>query len=158
MNKEDQVMLGIREIYNKMVYLNKVKMEEALAGFKSSEIHCIEYIGKNEGANVTKLSEAFYMTRGALSKVAKKLIEKGVIQSYQKEDNKKEIYYELTSEGRRLFDIHETLHESFKKRDEKVFEGVSEAQYNQVLAFIDRYKSHLDDEIQKEMTKLQKND
>ena len=36
MNKEEQVMNGFRELYNKLVWLNKDKMEEGLKGFKSS--------------------------------------------------------------------------------------------------------------------------
>ena len=35
------------------------------------------------------------MTRGAISKITKKLIKKGIIESYQKPDNKKEIYFRL---------------------------------------------------------------
>ena len=56
MNKEEQVIMGFRDLYNKMVWLNKVKMEESLKGYKSSEVHCIEYIGKNVDSNVTKLA------------------------------------------------------------------------------------------------------
>ena len=33
------------------------------------------------------------MTSGAISKIAKKLIKKGIIESCQKPDNKKEIYF-----------------------------------------------------------------
>ncbi len=68
MNKEEQVMDGFRELFNKIAYLNKPKMEKSLEGYKASEVHCIEYIGKNIDTNVTKLAESFYMTRGAMSK------------------------------------------------------------------------------------------
>ncbi|MGQ0421321.1 MarR family transcriptional regulator, partial [Bacillus sp. HC-Mk] len=83
MNKEEQVMNGFRELYNKLVWLNKDKMEEGLKGFKSSEVHCIEYIENNADSNVTQLAEAFYVTRGAISRMTKKLIQKGLIESYQ---------------------------------------------------------------------------
>lgn len=76
MNKEEQVMNGFRELYNKLVWLNKDKMEEGLKGFKSSEVHCIEYIENNVDSNVTQLAEAFYVTRGAISRMTKKLIQK----------------------------------------------------------------------------------
>ena len=46
MKKEEQVMKGFRDILNKIVLLNKPKMEKSLEGYKSSEVHCIEYIGK----------------------------------------------------------------------------------------------------------------
>jgi hypothetical protein len=34
---------------------------------------------------------AFYVTRGAISRMTKKLIQKGLVESYQKSENKKEI-------------------------------------------------------------------
>lgn len=76
MNKQEQVTDHFRELFNKMVWINKSKMEASLRGYKSSEVHCIEYIGKNIDPNVTKLAESLYMTKGAISKLTKKLIEK----------------------------------------------------------------------------------
>ena len=114
MNKEEQVMNGFRELYNKLVWLNKDKMEEGLKGFKSSEVHCIEYIENNANSNVTQLAEAFYVTRGAISRMTKKLIQKGLVESYQKSENKKEIYFKLTEQGKEIYKIHEDRTKSFK--------------------------------------------
>jgi DNA-binding MarR family transcriptional regulator len=149
MDKEDQLMIGFRDLYNKMVFLNR-KMEDSLKGYKSSEVHCIEYIGRNEDSNVTKLAESFYMTRGAISKIAKKLIEKGVIKSYQKPVNKKEIYFRLTEQGKEIYKIHEELHKEFQERDKVVFEQVTEEQFDIILSFVETYRRHLDAEIKKQ--------
>lgn len=126
MNKEEQVMNGFREVYNKLVWLNKDKMEDGLKGFKSSEVHCIEYIENNADSNVTQLAEAFYVTRGAISRMTKKLMKKGLIESYQKSENKKEIYFKLTEQGKEIYKIHEDLHKEFQERDKVVFEQVTE--------------------------------
>ena len=149
MNKEEQVIMGVRDLFNKMVWLNKFKMEESLKAYKSSEVHCIEYIGSNADTNVTKLSEYFYMTRGAMSKLTKKLIKKGVIESYQKTDNKKEIYFRLTEQGKEVYKTHEKLHKEFQERDKAIFEQVTEEQFDSMLNFIEKYSSHLDGEIKK---------
>jgi DNA-binding MarR family transcriptional regulator len=154
MNKEEQVLLGFRDLYNKLVWLNKDKMEESLKGYKPSEVHCIEYIEKNADSNVTKLAESFYMTRGAISKLTKKLIEKGLIESYQKSDNKKEIYFRLTEQGRVIYQIHEDLHNEFHERDKAVFEQVTDEQFDSMLHFVDKYNRHLDAEIKKLGTDL----
>ncbi|MDR3600312.1 MAG: MarR family transcriptional regulator [Desulfosporosinus sp.] len=150
MNKEEQVIMGFRDLYNKMVSLNKFKMEDRLKGNKSSEVHCIEYIGKNVDSNVTKLAESFYMTRGAISKLTKKLIKRGIIESYQKPDNKKEIYFSLTSQGQVINKVHEELHKEFQERDKAVFEQVSEEQFDIMLSFVEKYSRHLDAEIKKQ--------
>ena len=149
MNKEEQVKMRFRDLYNKMAWLNKLKMEDSLKGYKSSEVHCIEYIGKNVDSNVTKLAESFYMTTGAITKLTKKLIKKGIIESYQKPDNKKEIYFRLTSQGKVIYKIHEELHKEFQERDKAVFEQVTEEQFDSMLSFVKKYSRHLDAEIKK---------
>ena len=149
MNKEEQVIMGFRDLFNKIVWLNKFKMEDSLKGYKSSEVHCIEYIGKNVDSNVTKLAESFYMTRGAMSKITKKLLKKGIIESYQKPDNKKEIYFRLTDQGKEVYKIHEKLHKEFQERDKVVFEQITEEQFDSMLSFIEKYSKHLDSEIKK---------
>ncbi|WP_086443746.1 MarR family winged helix-turn-helix transcriptional regulator [Candidatus Enterococcus lemimoniae] len=150
MNKKEQTIIEFRALFNKLIWLNKLKMEEALKEYKPSEVHCIEYIGKNADPNVTKLAEAFYMTRGAISKITKKLIKKELIESYQKAENKKEIYFRLTRKGQSVFDIHEKVHNEFQKRDNTVFEQVTEEQYDNMLAFIENYSKHLDEEMKKQ--------
>ncbi|MBM5607688.1 MarR family transcriptional regulator [Listeria ivanovii] len=149
MDKDEEVMVEIRELFNKLAWINKVKMEKSLKGYKPSEVHCIEYIAKNEDPNVTKLAEAFYMTKSAISKLTKKLMEKGFIESYQKPDNKKEIYFRLTSKGSAINQVHDELHQSFRNRDKVVFEHVTAEQYAAVLQFVDKYSKHLDNEIKK---------
>ena len=150
MNKEDQILTGVRDLYNKIVWLNKDKMEASLKGYTSSEVHCIEYIEKNVDSNVTKLAESFFMTRGAISKLTKKLIEKGLIESYQNSDNKKEIYFRLTEQGKVIYKIHENLHKEFQERDKAVFAQITEEQFDSMLSFVEKYSSHLDAEIKKQ--------
>lgn len=150
MNKEEQIIQGFRDVYNKMVFLNKFKMEESLKGFKPSEVHCIDCIGKNLDSNVTKLAESFYMTLGAISKLTKKLIKKGLIESYRKPENKKEIYFRLTSQGKAIHKVHEKLHQEFRERDQAVFEQLPEEQLDIMLSFVENYSRHLDAEIKKQ--------
>lgn len=149
MNKEEQVIMGFRDLLNKMAWLNKFKMEDTLKDYKSSEVHCIECIGKNVDSNVTKLAESFYMTRGAISKMTKKLIKKGIIESYQKPDNKKEIYFRLTEQGQVIYNVHEEMHKEFQERDKAIFDQVTEAQFDSMLSFVEKYSNHLDAEIKK---------
>lgn len=150
MKKEEQVIMGFRDVLNKMAWLNKFKMESALKAYKPSEVHCIEYIEKNEDSNVTQLAASLYMTTSAISKLTKKLVKKGFIESYKKEDNKKEVYFRLTEEGKRINKIHEKLHKEFQERDKIIFEQITDEQFNIMLSFIEKYSNHLDIEIQKQ--------
>jgi predicted dehydrogenase len=106
MNKEDQVMMGLRELVNKMSWLNKFKMEASLNGFKSSEVHYIEHIARNADSNVTKLAESFYMTRGAISKMTRKLMEKGIIESLgHHQGRRSEVERPANPQARTLLDV-----------------------------------------------------
>ena len=147
MNKNEQIFKGFADIYNKTVVLNKAKMELELKECKSSEVHCIEYIGKNRDSNVTRLAESFYMTRGAISKLTKKLMEKGYIESYQRMDNNKEIYFMLTELGHKIYKRHEKLHTEFSNRDKVVFEGIDSEQLDKMINFLENYNCHLDMEL-----------
>lgn len=157
MNKEEQVIMAFRGLFNRMVWLNKFKMEDCLKGYTSSEVHCVEFIEKNVDCNVTKLAESFYMTTGAITKMTKKLIKKGVIESYQKPDNKKEIYFRLTEQGKAIYKIHEQLHQEFQERDKAVFEQVTEKQLDSMLSFVEKYSRHLDAEIKKQGIDIKSN-
>jgi DNA-binding MarR family transcriptional regulator len=150
MNKREQLIINFRNLFDKMVWLNKSKMEDKLKGYKPSEVHCIEAIGKMGDANVTKLAESLYMTRGAISKLTKKLIQKNLIESYQRPDNKKEIYFRLTDQGNVIYRVHEELHKEFQERDKIVFEEITEEQFDMMLRFVERYSRHLDAEIKKQ--------
>lgn len=143
MCKQKQTVIKLWEMFNKLIWLDEYYMKQSFEAYKPSEIHCIEYIGKNENANVTKLAENFYMTRGAISKLTKKLMSKGLIESYQKPLNKKEIYYKLTKDGEEIFKLHEKLHAEFDKRDAIVFEQFSEKEIDIVIRFAKQYDAHL---------------
>jgi len=149
MIKEEQAMIGLWDIFKKKMWLDSIKMKASLKGYNPSEIHCIAYIGEDEDSNVTKLADSFNMTRGAISKLKKKLVKKGLIESYQKPDNKKEVYFRLTEQGKAIYSIHEEMHREFKDRDQPFFEQVTEEQLDVILGFAEKYNMHLDAEIKK---------
>ncbi|WP_024620054.1 MarR family transcriptional regulator [Metaclostridioides mangenotii] len=149
MNKEEQVMMGFWNAFNKIIWLNSIKLKVSLNGYNPSEIHCIEYIGRNIDYNVIKLADSLYMTRSAISKLTKKLMKKGLIESYQKPDNRKEIYFRLTEKGVAINKIHEELHKEYQERDKPVFEQVTKEQFEVMISFAEKYNRHLDTEIEK---------
>lgn len=50
------------------------------------------------------------MTRGGISKIATRLIEKNLITTYKSPTNQKKVFYKLTSVGERVNTIHNQLH------------------------------------------------
>ena len=143
MDKRQQLMSELMDLCNEIIWRNKPEVELALKDYKLSEIELIENISLIPNANVTKLAAASYMTRGAISKLTKKLIAKNIIESYQSVENKKEIYFRLTTHGKKINNIHQELHQSFLQRDEEVFKYMTDEEFDTIFRFIGRYRHHL---------------
>ncbi|MGX6991808.1 MarR family transcriptional regulator [Pseudolactococcus reticulitermitis] len=147
MEKSEHIMAGITDLNNKLLLLRKPIMEKAMSGFSLSEIAYLEYIALHPDANVTRLAAALYMTRGAISKITKKLEQKGMITSYQKPDNKKELYFALTAEGQKIDAVHRQLHQDFIAADQEVFAAFSDCDLTTILRFVEAYNQHLDQDL-----------
>ena len=83
-----------------------------------TEVHCIHWIGILDHANVTKVSNEMGMTRGAISKICKKLLQKEFIESYQEPENNKNIYFRISAGGQKIFEAHNVTH--YRKFNEKI--------------------------------------
>lgn len=92
-----------------------------------SEVRVIELIElSDEPMNVTKLAKKMNMTRGAISKITKKLIQNGYIQKYQLSSNRKEKYFKLTDKGYDIHQQHMDMHEKRLERDMFYFQNLSD--------------------------------
>jgi len=65
-----------------------------------SERHMLDKVGENPGINVTEFAQIAGVTKGAVSQVIKKLENKGLVRRYKKGGNEKEVFIELTQEGK----------------------------------------------------------
>ena len=90
------------------------------------------------------------MTRGAISKLTKRLEQRGLIESYKNPNNKKEVYFRLTEAGQQIYQTHEELHKEFQRRDQEVFDNITEDEFKSMMRFAEKYNAHLDHEIKKQ--------
>lgn len=148
MKKEEQVIQAFWDFFNKKMWLEGLQLKSSLQGYTPSEIHCVEYIGNNKDTNVTKLAETFYMTRSGVTKLTKKMINKRLIENYQKEGNKKEVCFRLTKQGRKVNAVHEALDKEFELRDKDVFKQFTDAEYDIMIHFAEVYNEHLEKKIE----------
>lgn len=144
-DKERQLMADMADLFNKISAYNMPIVKQELAGLTLSEIEIIELMANMKDANVTKLAKKYHMTRGAISKITKKMQAKELIRIYQHPNNKKEIYFELTKKGVAVGVKHRKLHEDFYRRDKQVFDHVSESTLNDMLEFLATYNAYMED-------------
>ena len=149
-NIEKELLKKIISFYENIDILDKEYKSASgkiLVDYKFNEMHCIDFIGKLDKPNVTKLSDNLNLTRGAVSKIIKKLVKKGAIEIYRTENNKKEIYYKLTESGRKIFLAHEKMHHEWEKEDMEYLSGIDKDELVRVCAFFDNYNKFLESRI-----------
>lgn len=76
-----------------------------------AEMHLIMLIAQNPSAGVTELALKGGVTKGAVSQMAHKLEEKGLITKQVDPENATRVIFSLSNKGRVAFYSHERLHE-----------------------------------------------
>lgn len=148
MDAQQQFQTQLSTLLDKLTLLSQSQLETQLAGYKPAEVHTIQYIGQHPEANVTQIAADLFVTRGAVSKLTRRLITRDLITRHQKPGNQKEIYFQLTPSGQAIYAQHEQLDNAFRKRDQPVFDQADPQQLTAVLDFLTMYNQHLDQQIQ----------
>ena len=146
--KHQILLKEIASMLQRQEMLTKLTESVCLEEYSYSETHCIDYIGKTELPNVTKIADNMQMTRGAISKMTKKLLAKGLIEKYTLESNKKEIYFRLTESGTELYKEHEKRHKLWEQRDSKFLERYSPEEMQIITKFMKEFNLYLEEKIE----------
>ena len=125
--------------------------EDILAGINLAEAHCIDKIGSMDYANVTKVAAEMSMTRGAISKISKKLLNKKLIDSYQKPENNKEIYFCLTEQGQQVYIEHKKCHTQSMQEKLALLSTYSEFEQSIILRFLSDINQKYDKKLSEEI-------
>ena len=125
--------------------------EEIFVGINLAEAHCIDKIGSMDYANVTKVAAEMGMTRGAISKISKKLLNKKLIDSYQKPENNKEIYFCLTEQGQKVYIEHKKCHTQARQEKVAILSMYSEEEQSIILRFLRDINQKYDEKINEQL-------
>jgi DNA-binding MarR family transcriptional regulator len=131
----------------KQEILSKLTEDEKLHGYNYSEIHTIAAIGDLEEPNVTNIANHMNVTRGAISKITKRLLAQNLIEAYQQDGNKQKIFFRLTESGQFLYDEHEKRHNLWLKRDDAFIRQFDEKDVKQVEEFMRAFNDYLEAQI-----------
>lgn len=148
MKEQELLLKEISLMLERQDMLSKLTESSCLDEYGYSETHCIDFIGRLELPNVTKVAEHMGMTRGAISKMTKKLLAKGLIEKYTLESNKKEIYFKLTDQGKLLFDEHAKRHKLWEKRDMEFLSKYRKEEVDVLYKFMKEFNAYLEQQIE----------
>ncbi|QBE99542.1 hypothetical protein PMF13cell1_05119 [Blautia producta] len=135
------------EFLEKQDMLSKLTEHEKLHSYGYSEIHVIAAIGDLEEPNVTALAKTLRLTKGAVSKITKRLISSNVIEAYTIPDNRQKIFYRLLEKGRFLYEEHEKRHKLWLERDRQFLSQFTELQLEEFSKFMSSYNGYLEEQI-----------
>lgn len=143
MKKSESLINEFLQYQNINSTLDKQRTQKELTGYDHSELNCIQCIGTMEAPNVTAIAQQMRMTRGGISKIVQKLLEKGAIVSYRQPDNRQKVYYTLTDLGRVLFEEHEIRHRKWRQAEMDFYDSVDDDTLEIVTAFMKNLNHHL---------------
>ena len=135
------------EFLEKQDMLSKLTENEKLHSYGYSEIHVIAAIGDLEEPNVTALAKTLRLTKGAVSKITKRLISSNVIEAYTIPDNRQKIFYRLLEKGRFLYEEQEKRHKLWLERDRQFLSQFTELQLEEFSKFMSSYNGYLEEQI-----------
>ncbi|WP_019908833.1 MarR family transcriptional regulator [Paenibacillus sp. HW567] len=119
---------------------------ESINNFPQSitAIHVIDCIGRHEPVNSTTIAEILDLSKASITKIGGRLLKDGLVNRTQKDDNKKESYFQLTPQGKKIFDLHAQLHEIEAQRFYRFVDKYSAAELQLIRKFLQEYNVELE--------------
>lgn len=106
----------------------------------SAEVHMVEIIGSYEAITTTNLAKALGITKGAVSQVTHKLIEKNLIVKIPSGEKNNEILISLTDKGRIVYSYHRNMHKQMLEKIDSILCELSDEEkiaLEQIISVID---------------------
>lgn len=146
---DDLLLEEFERLYQLQEMIADISNKDLYGDLGTTETHCINYIGENKEANGVELSTGLALTRSAISKITKRLIKKGYIFSFKKEDNLKEVFYSLTPNGEDIFSKHIEAHKNWIIRDKIFLETIKKSEKEIVLNVLKNFNKYILREMEK---------
>ena len=145
MDRSEELLQLVLEYTNLSDETDKLHNRDSLSGYDNSELNCLDAIGRLEA-----LAGEMRMTKGAISKILRKLSDKGAVEPYQLGSNRQKIFYRLTDAGQELFDAHRERHRGWEERELLFFRSLSEEELSGAIRFFNDYNTDLRARLGKE--------
>ncbi|MFD1413631.1 MarR family transcriptional regulator [Oceanobacillus jeddahense] len=142
MNKQQEAIEALQQLIKdreaadrnrKAIKLNEE--EASVSDWTLTQLRIVAVIKEKGQANNTTLAEHLNISKPAVTKAIKKLLENQMVEKIQQVGNKKEVYYILTDFGNLLAAIHEELHERAEARYLDIFNHFDDHELETLITF-----------------------
>jgi DNA-binding MarR family transcriptional regulator len=125
-------------------FLGRVRHYDEQMAATPAEAHLVESIHNHPEANANELARILGFSKGNISLRTAKLCAKGLIEKYNKGNNKKEIFYRVTAKGQALYDAHARFHEDQNRAIYAKYLTFSRGEKAFLCSFLKEYADYLD--------------
>lgn len=112
-----------------------------------SELSLMTLIGDFENIRVTELALKYGATKGAISKMVKKLVQKELVKKSRTQENEKEVLLSLTAMGMTIYNEKEAHFEKLSADVSKELESLTEEQRISLFNILDIVEAHIDEHL-----------
>ena len=137
---EEEIYRLMTEFLEKQETLNEINHPENLSGEQE----------ESENPNVTSLAKILRLTKGAISKTIRKLVDKRLIEPYMQDGNRQKVYYRVTPAGKEVYEKHETRDNGWKQINHEFLSGLTDKERQNAAHYLRRYNAFLEQMIGRE--------
>lgn len=87
------------------------EVQEIVQEMTVTMLHVLDAIGTLEPVNGITISKQFGFSKGTVSKITKRLVQKNIILPEYLPDNKKEVLFRMTKLGQDIYRLHQAMHQ-----------------------------------------------
>jgi DNA-binding MarR family transcriptional regulator len=108
------------------------------------EIHVVDAIGSHPGSNLTELAKILGVTKGAISQKVKILEKKDYIRRYKSLYNNKEVLFELTERGMKIYLSHREFHKQLNQKMIDAAGSIDDADISKLIKILTILEKHFE--------------
>ncbi|OZB92715.1 MarR family transcriptional regulator [Paenibacillus sp. XY044] len=117
------------------------RLKRLLPRLSVSSLHVLDVINTHDGIKGIDIAREMGLTKGAVSKITRKLLEQGLIRKTQLPDNLKEIYFSMTPLGAELAELHRLFHQEQDQKAMELLASFDAASLEIVADFLEKLAS-----------------
>ncbi|GAY74007.1 MarR family transcriptional regulator [Lentilactobacillus kosonis] len=118
-------------------HLDNPELQTVVTQLSIVSLHILSSLETGELTGI-ELAEQLNVTRGGITRAAKKLTQTGLIEVNQKPDDRKKIYYSLTEDGVTLAKVHDEMHRTLNQQMiDRVISKYSDDELRNAVRLID---------------------
>ncbi|WP_251547756.1 MarR family transcriptional regulator [Limosilactobacillus caecicola] len=118
-------------------HLSDPKLRAMVPHLSIIALHILSALQTQNVQTGIALAESLGVTRGGITRAAKKLLQYGLVTTEKLPNNQKNIYYQLSPQGRTIAQVHDQMHQTLEQRfADKINAKYSAAELKIVTSFL----------------------